>query len=257
MHIITLISDWGLKDHYISAVKGVIYKLLPDVNVVDISHEISRFNFDEAGFVLKNAFPNFPDGTVHIIGVNEIASKDNPHLAIKYHNQFFIGADNGIFPKIFDKKPEIIIEIQKYSDTNYFTFPTRDIFAKCAVHLSLGKPIEELGIKLSKMENWLFIHPQNTEDSINGTVIYVDKFENLVTNISSELFRKVAKGRKPYISLNSYDFSEIHKSYSDVGVADPVALFGSHGFLEIALFNANASSLLGITVGNTIRIEFE
>ncbi len=257
MQIITLLSDWGLKDHYVASVKGLIYKMLPKAIVVDISHQISPFNFDEAGFVLKNAFPNFPDGTVHIIGVNEIASTHNPHLAIKYHKQYFIGADNGIFPKIFDEKPETIIEIDRYSDTEYFTFPTRDIFVKCAVHLAQAKPIEELGLKLERMDSWLVIHPQNTDNSIHGSVLYVDSFENCVTNISSELYKKVSKSRKPSISISSYEIFEIHKSYSDVGSSDIVAFFGSHGMLEIALFNAKASTLIGMSVGSQVRIEFE
>ena len=257
MQIITLLSDWGIKDHYIAAVKGVIYKMLPEAIIVDISHEIQAFNFDEAAFVLKNAFPNFPEGTIHIIGINEIASDENPHLIIKYCNQFFIGADNGIFPKIFSQPPESIIELQIYSDTDYFTFPSRDIFAKCAVQLIQGKPIEEFGTPYLRMSSWLMIHPQFNSNSIAGSVIYIDAFQNIVTNIDITLFKKIANNRKYSISVNGYDISKINKSYSDVRQGDIVALFGSHGMLEIALYNTKAASLIGVTIGNTVRIQFE
>ncbi len=257
MQIITLLSDWGLKDHYVASVKGVIYKMLPEVTLIDLSHQVRPYDYDEAGFILKSAYPNFPEGTVHIIGVNEIASTENPHLAVKYRGQYFIGADSRIFQRVIEEKPDSIIELEVYSDSSYYTFPTRDVFAKCAVQIINGKPLEEMGVKYTKMDTWLMIHPQASSDTINGAVIYIDSFENSVTNIDIDLYRKVSKGRKPHILVNSYELFEIQQSYTDVENNEMLALFGSHGQLEISMCHYASASLVGISVGTPVRISFE
>ena len=157
MPIITLTSDWGVKDHYIGAVKGAILSRIPDVTIVDISHSIPAFNIEHAAFVLKNCFRNYPEGTVHIIGVNTEESDKNPHVIVKADGHFFIGADTGIFSMILDKKPDMIIEMDIIQDSGFFTFSSRDRFAKAAAHLAMGKNIEELGdIKDSVNEKILF-----------------------------------------------------------------------------------------------------
>ena len=112
MSIITLTTDLGTKDHYVAIIKGEIYKQIKDINIVDISNDISKFDIQEAAFVFKNCYKNFPDGTVHIIGVNEELTNENQHLAIQINNQFIIGPDNGIFSLIFDEVfPEKIVEL--------------------------------------------------------------------------------------------------------------------------------------------------
>jgi S-adenosylmethionine hydrolase len=133
MPIITLTSDWGHSDHYIGAVKGSILSLLPDVKIIDISHQVAPFNIEQAAFILKNCYKNFPKGTIHIIGVNTEESDKNPHTVVFINDHYFIGTDNGIFSMIFDKPPKKIIELNIMQDSDYFTFSTRDRFVKAAI----------------------------------------------------------------------------------------------------------------------------
>lgn len=256
MGIITLISDWGTKDYYTAAVKGVIYKSLPDAHVVDITHNIEPFDFDEAAYVLRNAYPNFPDGTVHLIAINTEESINHPHSVALYKNQYFIGTDNGIFSLIFDAKPEKIVELDIPIESEHITFSTRDRFVKAAVHLITGGKIEDLGEVRDKLTDKMHFEPGIDEGFIRGMVIHVDPYENLVTNISRKLFQDTVKSKKFTITFRSNKVSKISDSYGDVRPGELVALFSSNDMLEIAINRGNASSLLGLKTKDAILITF-
>jgi len=256
MPIITLTSDWGNKDSYKGAVKGAILSKLPGVTIVDITHQVPAFDIEQAAFILRNAWSSYPAGTVHIIAVNAEESIREPHTAVLYSGHYFIAADNGIFSLIFDHKPEKIVVIDIIQDTGYFTFPARDRFVEAAVRLAGGDPIESLGeAKGSYNEKFLF-EPVVTHNHIRGIVVYVDAYENAITNIRESLFREHARGRKYQILFRTYAINRISRSYSDVNEGDPVALFGTHGYLEIAMNKANASALLGLYNKESVVIEF-
>jgi len=262
MAIITLTSDWGTKDHYIGSVKGAILRQMPEAVIVDISHQVASYDLNQAAFIIRSSFRDFPDGTVHIIGINSDASKNTPHTAVFAEKQYFISADNGIFTLIFDRQPDTIVEIVITSDTSYFTFSARDVFAKAAVHLAKGKPIEQLGpiIPDFKLDRIPFRPITESNNTIKGQIIYIDSYENLITNITSSLFKEVGKNRKFTIYLRNphYRLTEVKLAYSDVKIeGEIVALFGSSGYLEIALNRAPAASLLGLEVTDPVRIEFE
>ena len=246
MAILTLTSDWGTKDYYVSAVKGKILSLLPEITIVDITHEIEPFNSIEAAYIIKNAYKNFPDGTIHLIGMNTEESMDHPHTVIFYDNHYFIGADDGIFSAIFEKKPEKIVEMNILQDTENFTFSSRDRFVKAAVHLLEGKPIEELGTVKTGLTEKLLFEPVINKDSISGIVMYIDRYGNLFTNISKKLFEEVVGKKKFTISLRSSSVDKISSSYGDVNEGEIVALFSSNGMLEIAMNKGTAASLLGV-----------
>ena len=159
MPIITLTSDWGLKDHYAAVVKGTILSQLPEANIIDISHEIVKFNIFQASFILKSSFSFFPKGTIHIIAINTIASINEPHTVVLYQGHYFIGADNGIFSLLFEDKPDLIIELSLIQDSDYFIFSERDIFVKAAVMIANGSKIEELGIKRDHLNHKMILKP--------------------------------------------------------------------------------------------------
>jgi S-adenosylmethionine hydrolase len=259
MPIITLISDWGPKDHYAGAVKGAILRHDPSIQVVDITHQVSPFNTLQASFILRNSFGEFPKGTVHIIGVMTDESKQQPHLAIFHKGHYFVGADNGIFSLAFDEIPEKIVEIEVPLDSAYFTFSTRDRFVKAACHIALGNSIDDLGFNRTHLNEKHHFRPVVEPSLIKGKVIYIDSYENIFINITQELFENIRKQRKFEIHLRHSEFqiNKIHTSYSDVGIGNIVALFGSSGFMEIAINQGNAASLLGIEVDDYVRIEFE
>ncbi|NVO03167.1 MAG: SAM-dependent chlorinase/fluorinase [Bacteroidetes bacterium] len=259
MAIITLISDWGLKDHYLGAVKGTILSQIPETTIVDITHLIPSFDIQQASFILKNCYFNFPKGTVHIIGVNTEASIKSPHTAIEYDGHYFIGADNGVFALIFDNEPEKIIELNLIQDSDYFTFSTRDVFVKAAVHLANGNKIEELGLERKALNDRMHIKAVVEKSMIRGSVIYVDAYENVITNIRESLFKEIGKSRRfnIYFRTPGYEINQLSLSYNDVVLGEKLALFGSTGFLEIAINQGKASSLLGLKMNDVVRIEFD
>lgn len=257
MAIITLTSDWGHSDYYAAAVKGVILSQLPNATIVDITHEIAPFNTIDAGFVVRNCFRNFPAGTIHIIAVDTIESENIPHVVVKAEGQFFIGADNGVFRQIFDEY-EDAVEINVIQDSESFNFPTRDRFAKVAVMIAQGVPLSEMGPKRETLRGAEFCAVVR-DDSIEGIVIHIDSYGNLITNITREDFTNARHGRDFTIMVKGrlYTINKISDSYMDAhDTADLVAIFGSHGNLEIAMREAPIASLCGIEFRSTIRVVF-
>jgi len=259
MAIITLTSDWGLKDHYAGAVKGAILRMLPDAQIVDISHQIPPFDLNQAAFIIRNFYGNFPEGTIHILAINSEADTHTPHTLVYHKGQYFIGADNGIFSLLFDDKPTEIIELDVLQDSDYFTFPTRDVFVKVACHIASGKPIKSLGHPRTSLVEKMAFRPVIQDNLIRGKVIYIDNYENVFINITETLFNSTVRNRKFAISFRSayYHIDAISRSYKDVKPGEMLALFSTSGYLEIAIHQGKASSLLGLKMDQLVIIEFE
>jgi len=257
MPIITLTSDWGLKDHYLASVKGAFLRSIPGVTLVDISHQIPPFDLNQASFILKSAYKNFPEGSIHIVGVNTEASIDMPHVLIKHKGHYFIGADNGIFALMFNENPELIIELDIIQTSNRFSFSTKDVFVQAAMHVIEGNEIEHLGEKRDALTNKMSFQPVIEPKLIKGKVIYIDGYQNVITNITEDLYNEVVKGKKSRILLRggNYEIKNISQSYLDVSEGELLALFDSENHLEIAINKGKASSLLGLGIDDVIRIE--
>lgn len=257
MAIITLTTDLGYKDFYQAALKGSILKTLPDVNVIDITHEIEAFNISRAAFILKNCFYYFPEGTVHLIGIDTVYSERNKYLAVKYRGHYFVGSDNGIFSLIFEEDAQEIVEINIMQDLKFLHFPLADIFVKAACHLASGKPLQQIGIKTKEIEQRMNLHPVIEQNQIKGSVIFVDSFENVVTNVTKEMFTKVQNGRNFTLFFKRNEsINQLSWHYNEVPEGEKLCLFGISNHLEIAINKANASGLLGLKNGDIIRIEF-
>ena len=257
MAIITLTSDWGIKDHYSGAVKGAILRILPDAQIVDVSHNIPAFDLNQAAFIIRNVYPNFPEGTIHILAINTEAAVDTPHTMVFNHGHYFIGADNGIFSLLFDDKPGKIIELDVIQDSDYFTFSARDVFVKVACHIASGKPLENLGFPKNNLLQKMALQPVIQGDLIKGKVIYIDNYENVFINITEALFKSSVKNRKFAITFRSlnYRITEISKSYKDVSQGEMLALFSTSGFIEISIREGKASSLLGLKMDQLVTVE--
>ena len=263
--LITLTSDMGLKDYYVASIKGAIYKQLPDVKVIDISHDIPPFDILHASFILKNTFKQFPKNSIHIIGVDSEKNNEKKHLIIKNHDQYFIGADNGIFSLIFDKKPDGIWNINRDIDLDDFSFPTKDIFVPVACHLARGGLPALVADEIQEIKTKEFYRPIIDKKSIKGMVRYIDKYGNLVTNITKQIFNDVVKNKsfKIFLTKSEYIIQKIHLKYNDVPEGERIALFSSSGFLEIAInkgvkgSGGGASQLFGIAINDIITIEFK
>jgi len=257
MAIITLTTDLGDKDFYQSALKGSIMSLLPEVNLIDITHNISPFNILQAAFVLKNAFPYFPKKTVHLIGIDSVYNKNTRYLAIKYKDHYFVGSDNGIFSLLFEEVPDEIVELNIMQDLQFLHFPLTDILAKAACHLARGGKTKDIGVPVNSLEEKASLQPVIERDIIRGSVIYVDSFENVITNITRDLFTKVQRNRDftLYFRRNE-SISQLSWHYNEVPEGEKLCLFGISNYLEIAINKGNASGLLGLQVNDIIRIEF-
>ena len=261
MPIITLTTDLGTVDHYVSAVKATILRQLDNANIVDISHDIPSFNIIHAAFVLKNVYQEFPAGSIHIIGVNAETNEDNSHLAVYANGHYFVGTDNGIFSLLLDLKPDKIVEITTTRDSDNENFPVKDVFVKAACHIARGGTLEIIGTEIKQFsKEFAKLEALHDKNSIRGSIIHIDHYGNAITNISQRLFKDVAKGRTYTINLGSkehYSLNTIKRKYNEVQAGDAVALFISTDFLTISINNGSASSLMGLYINDTVRIEFK
>ncbi len=275
MAIITLTTDFGEKDHFAGAIKGAIYSEMPEIRIVDISHSISPFNTSEAAYIIQNAYRSFPKGTIHVIGIDSELNPENKHIALKLDDHYFICANNGIMSMICSEiAPEKIVEINIH-DKIQTSFPVLDVFVKVACHIARGGTLEVIGKTITQIKPIKNIVPYVNEDKsqIIGSVLYIDNYGNVVTNIKKAFFETIQKGRSFEISARSYKFKTIYKKYSDfVNFEIPedkrhdegrgLVVFNSGSFLEIAVYKSNsatvgsASTLMGLSLMDTVSINF-
>ncbi|PWG05182.1 SAM hydrolase/SAM-dependent halogenase family protein [Polaribacter aquimarinus] len=274
MSLITLTTDFGTKDHFVGAVKGAIYSELSDAKIVDITHEISPFNITETAYILKNSYKSFPEGTIHIIGVDSELSRDNKHIALELDNHFFVCPDNGLISMIASEiKPTKIVEINIH-DRIESSFPVLDVFVQVACFIARGGNLTVIGKEIQEFKKLVEIQPKvnQAQNQIIGGVLYIDNYGNVITNISLKMFQDIGKGRRFKASARRYSFSKIFTKYNEVAGdsahdsiqydGSKLAIFNSAGFLEIAIYRSNlatvggASTLLGLNYRDPITIEF-
>lgn len=259
MAIITLTTDMGLSDYYVAAVKGALMRELPGVAIVDVCHDIPKFDLLKAAYNLKNAFRHFPEGTIHIVGVNALEDADSRYVALEVEGHWFVGTDNGIFSLLFDRPVKEIVQLNPGKNKKGLTFPVLELFVKAAVHLAKKGSLKEIGRPVQDIRKMLMPAASIGERLLRGSIIYVDSYGNLVTNITRELFDEVGNGHRFSIGLLSskYSITEISHTYNyKVGEGDLLALFNYSGHLEIAMNKGSAGKLLGLKVNDQVRIEF-
>lgn len=275
MAIITLTTDFGVKDHFVGAVKGAIYSEIGDVNIVDISHHISPFHLHEAAYIIQNAYKSFPEGTIHIIGVDSELNPENKHIALFMDGHYFICADNGIMSFLTAEiNPEKIVEINIH-DRIITNFPVLDVFVKVAGHLARGGTLDVVGKPINEIKELKRLQPviANNGSQILGNVLYVDNYGNVISNITKSFFDSVGRGRKFTIYARTTEFNKIYTRYSDaINFSAPadrrdedgkkLALWNSSDHLEIAIYKSNpstvggASTLYGLHFRDPITVNF-
>lgn len=275
MAIITLTTDFGLKDHFVGAVKGTILSNLPDVRIVDISHVISPFNIQECAYILKNAYRSFPEGTVHVVGVDSELSPENQHIVVQVDGHYFVSANSGVISLITSEvKPEKIVEIS-IPNLSRDAFPILNVFVQVACHIARGGKLEVIGKPFDDLKELREFEPRITNDGkcISGNVIYIDNYGNVVTNIQRRLFDAYRNGRDFEIIARTTKIKEIHNTYNGIinfnldkpqrkGPGDALALFNCAGYIELAIYKSDlntvggASTLLGLNYRDTVTINF-
>ncbi len=257
MAIITLTSDLGIKDFYLPIVKGALLSKIPNINLVDITHGIASFDIAQASFIIKNAFPYYPSSTIHLISVDTGYSLNPKFLLTRYNDQYFIAPDNGIFSLLFDEMPENVWQITIQGNPSQTHFPIIDVFVDAAAHLASGGDPNEIGVLINDVDHKALIQPIIQTDLIRGTVVYIDSFSNVITNISRKLFFSM-KGQRSFAVhfRRNESITNLSYDYNEVPEGEKLLMFGISSTLEIAINKGKASSLLGLQLGDLIRVEF-
>lgn len=257
MPIITLTTDWNKADYYVGAVKGAIYSNCINATVVDITHQVKPFNIFQAAFILKNSYKYYPKGTVHIVGIKTDTHNNQEHIAAEHDGHYFLGTDNGIFSLLF--KDGDSVKYYSIKDAEHSSFPTLDVFSKIACKLINGENITSLGNKVDSILRRVPLRATIEDNVITGSIVYIDSFQNAITNVSKDLFERVVNGKpfKIFVQSNHYVISKINKSYQETSVGELLAIFNSLNLLEIAINGGNAAELLNLDTNSSIRIKFQ
>lgn len=255
MPIITLTTDFGLKDYYVGLLKGALLSKDPALQIVDISHNVPIYDIVQGAFILKNCFAEFPTGTIHILSIGG-GSKKACFLAIRHNGHYFIGPDNGIFSLLFEHQITKDVYEINYIENN--AFPIKDTFAEAVAHLISEKPFNEIGIPIESIEERITFQPVISTSEIRGAVIYIDNYENVITNITRALFDKIGNGRKFALYFKAHNpIVRLSNRYSDVAVGEILCFFNSAGCLEIAINQGKAASLHSLKLEGTIQVNFK
>lgn len=245
--LITLSSDIGQPDYLVGAIKAMLWKVNPEFQLVDITHQIPPFNFTQAAYVCGTATKQFPDFSYHLLLVNLFEQKPT-QLLLAYHNQqYYLCADNGLLTMMLEEKPEIVMGIPLPNDKTPNTLEIAAAMGQTVQQLVDGRSILTVGVPDVSYLEKRPLRPSIHADYIEGQIIFIDSFENIVVNIRKELFEEQRKGR-PFQILFRRDetIDRISESYADVASGDKLALFNSAGYLEIAINKGNAAGLFGL-----------
>jgi len=272
MSIITLTTDYGLKDHFVGALKGKLLTEFREATIIDISHDIDAFNVAEAAYIIGASYSSFPKGTVHLIGVDIELNNENQHIAMQWNDHYFICADNGILSILTQKiVPQKLVAITIH-DRLPNDATDMDVFVKVSCHLAKGGLLNVIGKEINSIKEVTELQAVVNENQIKGYVTYIDHFGNVVTNISKKMFLETGKSRPYELKFKRQIIKTILPKYSDIGISEKyplkyyegqkLAIFNEAGFLEIAIFRSNpdtvgsATSLLGLNYRDVVTIEF-
>ncbi len=247
MPLLTLTSDIGSQDYLVGAVKAQLLQVNPGFTLIDISHNVPPFNYPQAAYICRSAFSSFPEFSYHLILVNLFEIRPD-HILLAFHkNQYYLCADNGLLTMILEERPELVIGLPL--DKNVFrnTLHCADIMGKTVNRLIDGESIQLIGNPDINFIEKNALRPMLGENWIEGQIIFIDNFENVIVNISRDQFEAQRKGRSFKIIFKRDEvIDRISESYADVHEGEKLALFNSAGYLEIAINKGNAAGLFGL-----------
>ncbi|MCG8373638.1 MAG: SAM-dependent chlorinase/fluorinase [Balneolales bacterium] len=256
-NIITLTTDFGTQDHYVSVMKAVMLGIAPDVRFIDISHHIPAQDIMAGAWVTRNAAFEFPKGSVHLVVVDPGVGTDRNAMVLQVEGQYFVGPDNGIFSLLYN---EFKFKAYKLTKEKFWrkdrsrTFHGRDIFAPVAAHLANGISPKDMGSPIKDLVNYHWAVPIGDKDGLQGWVIHIDRFGNLITNISEQLLEDTAGRRKVRVYVGNTIIDHMVNTFGDVEPGEPAAFIGSSGYLEVGINKGNAAEMLGVDKGAQISL---
>jgi S-adenosylmethionine hydrolase len=261
--IVTLTTDFGTADSYVAQMKGVLCVHGPEtLRIVDLSHEIAPQAVQAAALFVREAIPRFPPGTIHVVVVDPGVGTGRRALVVEVLGQLLVGADNGLFSLLFDGSERVFTIDPSRLATNHVssTFHGRDVFAPAAAALARGSAPSSLGEPLADPVKIALREPRHTRDTVCGHVIHIDRFGNLVTNVSRSSLEQLALAGELdtlRVAVESHAGLPLRQRYADVALGALVALFGSSDLLEVAARNGNAAAMTRARVGADVVIRRE
>ncbi|MFQ5569497.1 MAG: S-adenosyl-l-methionine hydroxide adenosyltransferase family protein [Rhodothermales bacterium] len=261
MSLLTLTTDFGTRDAYVPAMKGTILAINPTARLIDITHDITPHDVMEAAFVLRQAVPYYPPGTVHLVVVDPGVGTERHPVALCHKGHIFVGPDNGLFSLLLGKTtPEALVVLDRPAFWRVAapsdTFHGRDIFAPVAAHLAGNHALHEVGSPLESLKPLHWALPIDDSQGIRGWIVHIDHFGNCVTNIPRAVFERQRSGRPLKCYVGNAILEDVHPTYGAAADGEPLLLFGSSDFLEIAVNAGNASNLLDIRKGTPVNVVF-
>jgi S-adenosylmethionine hydrolase len=256
--LITLTSDFGLRDWFVGTMKGVILGIQPNLTLIDITHEVPPGDIQAGAFALSAAVPFFPAGSVHVVVVDPGVGTHRAALAVATARAFYVGPDNGVLSwALAQDPPKTVCRLE---NPTYFlpsvsqTFHGRDVFAPVAAHLSGGVSIKDLGPEIRDYVRLERPEPKQEQGRIHGIVIYIDRFGNAMTNIHRNVLPWPDRAALQ-VRLGQGQVLPVRPAYQTVGPGEPVALFSSAGFLEVAINSGSAAQVFSLQKGQPIQLE--
>ena len=247
MALLTLTSDIGEQDYLPGAVKAVLLNLEPSFHLVDITHQLSPFNDPQAAYIIRNATRQFPQHTYHIILVNLFQHVPDHLLVVKHGVQYYFLADNGLITMILEEPPEQVAALPLDKSKARNTLACAEVFGKAILQLAAGKSLSEIGDTTVSIQVRNPIRPITNSQYIEGQIISIDHFENVIVNITKEEFEAQRKGRRFKIVFKREEvIDRISETYADVAEGEKLALFNAAGYLEVAINKGNAAGLFGL-----------
>lgn len=249
---VTILTDFGTRDGYVAAMKGVIASIAPGVLLDDVSHDLPQGDVGSAAWTLSRYWSRYPEGTVHLAVVDPGVGTERRALAASLDGRFLVAPDNGLATLALTRArgwQAVSIQNEKYvAAERSATFHGRDVFAPAAAHLARGVPLEELGPPLPDPLRLELPRPVRTAEELRGEVMVIDRFGNAVTNLPGEWLAPGARVEVGELVL------EVRRTYADVEPGEPVALVNSDGLVEIAVRGGAAAERLGMRRGEAVRV---
>ena len=251
--LLTLTTDYGRQDFHLPRLKAHLFGATRPLQIVDLSHDVPPYDIVRAAFIFKRVWKHYPAGTMHLISVKDYYQRRSRFLAVRQNKQYFIGPDNGIFSLIFGKLPAETYRLDGYSETD--SLPA--IYARAVAHIAADKPFHEVGLPVTKFTERLAFQPVIGQDYIRGTVTFIDRYDNVTTNINQDRFEQIRQGRPFQLLIKRMQpITELSQRYHDVPQGEALCRFNSDGLLEVAINMDRAASMLSIQEEDMVQVQF-
>lgn len=252
---ITLTTDWGNQDYYLGMLSGKLYSIADYLKVVELSHNVPAFNYAHAAFILKHSFTHFPEGTIHICMVNSDSTERHQMLVFEYAKHYFVVPDNGTISLITEEIPSKVYGIPT-DNTN--SFGSLEGVTLAVGMLLLNNGLDEFALEATAVKKLTPIRPVPEKDGITGRVIYIDSYQNAITNIFRNEFDDLGRGRRFTIYVQSFSngINRLYRSYQEAEDGELIALFNSLDLLEIAIKNGHLAQMYNLSVNSSIMVRF-